>query len=410
MKKETLKLFFKPLTLVNKVLIKDKNLVFFYTNLGFRDNVKELYDYMIKNNLNKRYKIVLSVDNPKDIKKIPDNVTVVDNIEGIKYFLRAKYVFFCFGKYPIKPGRDQVVVNLWHGIPLKRLGNRERGKEKIDYNFFTHLLTCSEYYRQIMKDCFGCLDNQIFICGQPRCDRLFENLPAIDSRIRKEAKFFFVWMPTYRNTKEDAIENENSEDASDKYWPLPLLSRDELINLDEILRDNDTKMVIKMHPLQIYNEYEFKELKLKNIDVVSEKDLVKRDINVYDLCRASDGLITDYSSIYFDYLLLNRPIGFTVNDMRSYSAERGFLLEPAADYMPGQFIKNYDDMLDFLKSVCEGKDEFGPDRSRVNHLVNYYKDGENCKRVLWKLDMDYEYNPENIPNRKTKFAWKKKAE
>ena len=206
MKKETLKLFFKPLTVVNKVLNKDKNLVFFYTNLGFRDNVKELYDYMIANNLNKRYKIVLSVNEPEAIKKIPENVTVVDNKEGIKYFLRAKYVFFCFGKYPIKPGKGQVVVNLWHGIPLKRLGNKERGKENIDYNFFTHLLTCSEYYRQIMKDCFGCLDNQILICGQPRCDRLFKDMPAVDSRIRKKARLFFVWIPTYRYTKEDLEE------------------------------------------------------------------------------------------------------------------------------------------------------------------------------------------------------------
>ena len=176
MDKQTLKIFFKPLTLINKVSIKDKNLVFFYSNLGFRDNVKALYDYMILHNLNKRYKIVLSLNDPGEVKKIPEGVTVVNNNEGIKYFLKAKYVFFCFGKYPIKPSDNQIVVNLWHGIPLKRLGNTERGKEKTDYNFFTYLLTCSEYYRQIMKDCFGCLDNQILICGQPRCDRLFMNL------------------------------------------------------------------------------------------------------------------------------------------------------------------------------------------------------------------------------------------
>ena len=93
--------------------------------------------------------------------------------------------------------------------------------------------------------------------------------------------------------------------------------------------------------------------------------------------------------------------------MRSYSIERGFLLEPAVDYMPGDLLKSYDDMVDYIKKVAEGKEEHEPDRLRVNHLVNYYRDGENCKRVLWKLDMDYEYNPQNVPSRKTKFAWKR---
>ena len=136
MKKETLKLLFKPLTIVNKVVPKDKNLVMFYTNLGFRDNVKELFDYMISKGLNKKYKIVLSLNDESEIKKIPNGVIVVDNKEGIKYFLRAKYMFFCFGKYPIKPSDSQVVVNLTHGIPLKKLGNTEKGKENIDYNIF----------------------------------------------------------------------------------------------------------------------------------------------------------------------------------------------------------------------------------------------------------------------------------
>ncbi|HAH19221.1 CDP-glycerol glycerophosphotransferase family protein [Eubacterium uniforme] len=401
MKKETLKLLFKPLTIVNKVMPKDKNLVMFYTNLGFRDNVKELFDYMISKGLNKKYKIVLSLNDESEIKKIPNGVIVVDNKEGIKYFLRAKYMFFCFGKYPIKPSDNQVVVNLTHGIPLKKLGNTEKGKENIDYNYFTYVLTCSEYYRQIMKDCFGCFDNQILIGGQPRCDRLFMNLPAVDSKIRKGAKKLFVWMPTYRFTKGEVEEESDTEEVIDEskvttlaklsMWPIPMLSREDIKELDSILKQNETKLIIKLHPLQAYNDTDYRNMKLKNIEILTQKELDKRGINVYDLCRASDGLITDYSSIYFDYLLLNKPIGFVVEDMRKYSNDRGFLLDPAKDYMPGMFIKNYDDMLKFMKDVCEGEESFGPDRSRVNHLINTYQDGKNCKRLLEKIGMDSEY-------------------
>lgn len=385
MKKDTLRLLFKPLTIVNKVIPKDKNLVLFYTNLGFRDNVKELYEYMVDNGLNKRYKIVLSVDDESMIKKLPRGVVVVNNKEGIKYFLRAKYMFFCFGKYPIKPANGQVVVNLTHGIPLKSLGNTEKGKEKVDYNFFTYVVTCSEYYRQIMKNCFGCYDNQILIAGQPRCDRLFMELPAIDSKIKKGAGKLIVWMPTYRFT---SMEESHKELLK---WPFSLVNGENIKELDEILRKIDTKLIIKLHPLQAFNDVDYKSLKLSSIEILTQKEIDKRDVNVYDLCRASDGLITDYSSIYFDYLLLNRPIGFVVEDMHKYEMERGFLLEPPKDYMPGRFIKTYEDMLLFVESVVEGTEKYAPDRSRVNHLINYYQDGNNSKRLLEKIGMDSTY-------------------
>ena len=79
--------------------------------------------------------------------------------------------------------------------------------------------------------------------------------------------------------------------------------------------------------------------------------------------------------------------------MRKYGNDRGFLLDPAKDYMPGMFLKTYDDMLKFMKSVCEGKEEYGPDRSRVNHLINTYQDGQNSKRLLEKIGMDSVYPP-----------------
>ena len=60
MNKEVLKVFFKPLTWFNKAIKKDEKLIFFYTNLGFRDNVKAFYDYLIRKNYNDDYRIVVS--------------------------------------------------------------------------------------------------------------------------------------------------------------------------------------------------------------------------------------------------------------------------------------------------------------------------------------------------------------
>ena len=90
--------------------------------------------------------------------------------------------------------------------------------------------------------------------------------------------------------------------------------------------------------------------------------------------------------------------------MRKYSYERGFLLEPAIDYMPGVFINSMDDMIGFMKDTLEKRGEYASDRMRVNHIINRYQDGENCKRVLEKIGMDSEYDKNHSEFRKSKFA------
>ena len=104
MKKAILRVFFKPLTIINRIKKKDEKLIFFYSNLGFRDNVKAFYDYLIENNYNEQFKIVVSINDWEQyVKRAPKNVTFINNKQGIKWFMKAKYAFYCFGKYPIKP-------------------------------------------------------------------------------------------------------------------------------------------------------------------------------------------------------------------------------------------------------------------------------------------------------------------
>jgi CDP-glycerol glycerophosphotransferase (TagB/SpsB family) len=250
----------------------------------------------------------------------------------------------------------------------------EKGHEKTDYNFFTYLVTCSEYYRGIMKRCFNCSDNQIMIAGQPRCDRLFFDLPETDEKIRKGAKKLFVWFPTYRLTED---------------WPFPLLTRDDMHQLDEKLGAAGNRMIIKLHPLQAYepdeNNEEEQINKFKNIEIYQESDMKDLGVNIYDMSRAADALITDYSSIYFDYLLLNRPMAFTVDDIGKYGRERGFLLDSPKDYMPGELINNAEEFNKFIDDVSADLDEYAGDRARVNDLINTYKDGNNCQRMLNKV-------------------------
>lgn len=365
MKKEILKIGFKPLSLVNKLIKKNEKLIFFYSNLGFRDNVRAFYEYLIAQNYNEEYQIVVSINDVEDYKKqAPKNVTFVNNRQGISYFLRAKYGFYCFGKYPIKPSGQQMIVNLWHGTPLKKIGNLEKGMEKTDYNFFTVVAASSSMYKPIMAQIFGCRENQVVVVGNPRNDELFVEDKEADKMIAEEGQKVILWLPTYREYDEDYV--------------VSLVKKDRLEHLNSRLAKDNCKLIIKLHPLQTAS---VKGMKYSNIQFATQKDLDKKKLSVYALMRRADGLITDYSSAYFDYMLLNRPIAFTVDDIEEYGKKRGFIFDNPYPYMPGMKLTSFEELEQYITDVIEGKDVYAAERERVNMEVNSYNDGNSSRRV-----------------------------
>ena len=364
MNKAVLRVVLKPLTIINRIM-KKEDIIFFYTNLGFRDNVKAFYDYIIENEYNKKFRVVVSTNDWKDYAdNAPENTLFMDNKKGIMYFMRAKYAFYSFGKYPIKPSKKQTVVNLWHGMPLKRLGNWEKGLEKIDYNYFTYIISTSKLFNPILMKCFSCSEDQVIVMGQPRNDEMFLKNDGMDKMFRKDADKLIVWLPTYRDDEQEI--------------PLPGYSEEDVKKLDDSLKEVKGRMIVKIHPWQKLSgdltEYD-------NIEFLTQEDLKETNCSVYGLLRAADGLITDYSSVYFDYMLLDRPIAFTVNDMQKYGEERGFTFDDPYEMMPGIRTDSPEGILKFVKSVAEGNDEYKETRNRVNDKVNFYKDGNSSKRI-----------------------------
>lgn len=364
-KKSLLRILFKPLSLLNVIKKKDERLIFFYSNLGFRDNVKAFYDYLIEHGYNEKFYFVVSINDFEDYKfHSPKHVKFVDNKEGIKYFLKAKYAFYCFGKYPIKPSKKQMVVNLWHGTPLKRIGNLEEGCEQIDYNFFTKVIASSPMYQPIMADIFGCDEDDVDVLGNPRNDEMFKVNNILDTAILRGSRRLIVWLPTYREYEEDML--------------VPLLSKEELEDLNKFLKLKNWRMIIKLHPLQ---KASLKDMKYSHIDIYSEKQLTDNDMSVYTVLRNADALITDYSSVMFDYLMLDRPIGFVTEDFDEYKEKRGFIFDHPEDFMPGPRLENLDQIKNFLSSVDYGIDTYRDDRHEVNSMVNTYNDGRSSMRI-----------------------------
>lgn len=367
--KDTLKVLSKPLTPLNRALPKRSNSIFIYSNLGFRDNVRSLYDYLVAHHYNDKYSIVCSLDDYEKYSTAPPkNVKFVSNWQGLGYFLTSKYAFYSFGKYPIKPSSRQVVVNLWHGMPLKTVGNLEKGFENVDYHYFTYTIATSPMFADIMSRSFKCPLENVLLTGQPRCDVLF------GGSVRPEKNI--LWLPTYRNSDRLGSNNSNLSHGFD----FPLVENvSQLEELNSLLVSLGYTLTIKPHPLQnetmSLGEY-------SNIKVVTQQDCDSLGITIYDMFMSSSALITDYSSVSFDYLLLDKPIAFTMDDFSEYDGSRGFSVADPQSLMAGCKVRSFEGLLEYVRNVANGVDDYSSERARVNALVNSHQSACASKAIL----------------------------
>ena len=334
---------------LNTMIPKKRNRIVIYSNWGFRDNIRTLYQYLVDNGYQDKYEIVCASNDFYHLER-DSRVKYTSIYRGLYYFLTSKYFFYSFGKYPIKPSKKQMVVNLWHGMPLKKIGNLEYGLENIDYNFFTKLVSSSDLFTPIMKTAFNAKDEQMLLVGNIRNDELFEE--------KKDKNI--IWMPTYRNSK-------NYHDSQDAF--IFSLDESEFEDINTILAEYEYHLYIKLHPLE-ESQFKFKN-NYSNIHMLSEDIISQHYGTLYKFLGTTSALITDYSSVFLDYYLLDRPVAFTINDYEEYKEKRGFVFDDIKSLMAGPTISNLEELLKFLLSVINSEDEFYIVRNKVNSIVNY---------------------------------------
>ncbi len=371
------KILFLPLTLLNKIIPKKSHKILFYSNLGFRDNVKALYDYMISEGYNKSFEIVVATDEfEKYQKSAPENVKFVSLKKGILPFLCSKYAFYSFGKYPIMPAKDQKVVNLWHGMPLKRIGRLEAGQEREKQNYFSHIIATSPFFAEIMKKAFGARDEQVILTAQPRCDDMFKETEKPDS-FSDYSKVIF-WLPTFTSSSR-LNKNDNVHYDEVNPYDVTFLER-----VNEELNKQNMLLVIKPHPM---DDADISRRPYSNLFYVTDNDISKKGYSLYSFMSHFDALITDFSSIYFDFLMLDRPIAFAGLDLEEYRKNRGFVVEDVSALMPGQNIDCEEEFLEFVSALSRGEDNYREQREKCNALVNCHSGG-GCERVLKSIGIN----------------------
>ena len=120
---------------------------------------------------------------------------------------------------------------------------------------------------------------------------------------------------------------------------------------------------------------------LSNVICIENEDLKKNKVNLYELLSGTDCLISDYSSVVIDYLLLNKPILMALSDLTEYRDSRGFNFNPVENYFPGPIVSDFNQLLSYISSFPEIDENWEEKRQELLCLFHRYKDGRSCERV-----------------------------
>ena len=372
--------------------IDEKTIVFScFNGKSYTDSPKAIYQYMLNNEKYKDFKYIWFFDSEKvnDYGYLMKNrntfVISKKSKQYIKSFQIAKYWVFNY-KIPdyIKPKENQVFLQCWHGTPLKRLGcdlihydnklnsvNEMKKRYKIEAEKISYFLSPSKFASEKFSSAWNLKEigkeNIILEKGYPRNDFLFNYTQKDVKEIKEKIlgknitdKKIILYAPTYRA-------NQHQSGVGYVYK--------EEVNFEKMREKLGSNFIILFRPHYfIANVFDFEKYKGFVYDA-SKID----DIN--ELYVISDILITDYSSVFFDYANLKRPMIFYMYDLEHYRDEsNGFYLD-IEETLPGRIIKTEDEL---IQEIIRISTEFKYDEKykKFNETFNYLDDGNASKRVV----------------------------
>lgn len=337
----------------------DSNTIVFesFGGKNYSDSPKYIYEYMQKKYPQLNYIWVFSK---------PENNNIPGNAVKVKKGSKAYYNAYSKAKFWVSNARlplylnkkeNQTYIQTWHGTPLKRLANdmkvvRMPGTTTANYkkNFYEetarwdYLISPNRYSSDIFKSAFWMDEARTLEIGYPRNDVLIneQNNTSYIQQIKKdlnipEGKKIIMYAPTWR------------DDEFVKKGKYLFDLKINLRNLQEKLGDNYV-ILLRMHYLISnaldLNGYEEFAIDVSNYDDISELYLI------------SDALITDYSSVMFDYGILKRPQFFFAYDIEKYDKGlRGFYMNYMED-LPGEIITDEFKLAEELQKIDEHKQKY----------------------------------------------------
>jgi len=359
----------------------------------FADNSRYLFLYLNDNKkkfgIDKVVWITRNNDIFKELKKKGFEVYYTWELKSIWYHFRAKVHLIDQCPFDINPffSIRSVRINLWHGFPLKKLGIYTRKdikkigyiknklmeiKKRLNINFDSpglwskhYLLASSNFSAKILGNVFNIPKEKVLIANYPRNDVFFydnfENylMDKENNTLKKikESKnknmLILCYFPTFRDNKITYLFGSKNEDELSVFF--------------DFLKEQNILLISKYHFAGEKNYKIFGNYSNTVINLSPEMD-------IYFILKYVDILITDYSSVYFDFLLCNKPIIFYPYDLKYYKdKDRGFIF----DYdkiSPGPKAYNLNQLKKIITEVIKNNkkhlDIYEPARKELNDKIN----------------------------------------
>ncbi len=339
----------------------------------FSDNTKAVYDELIKRGVNKKYKIIWIVSPSFKIKHQTKNVKFIhkqgklSNIKLRYYNLVSKCIICCNG-FIVSKRKNQFSIYLSHGTSIKSVRNYYNIPNGIDC-----CLVAGQGVKDLMSYELKYDINKIVALGFPRNDVLCKKLTLPKGIFEREYDKVIVWYPTFRQHK------GGSKTASQ--ITIPILNDVKKAKiLNSLASKNNVLIVLKPHFAQDVSY--IKDLGLSNIRFIDDRFFVENNISSYEFVGGCDALISDYSSIYYDYTFCDKPIAVVWEDIEDYKQNPG-LIENYEHYLQGaEKVYTIDELMSFVERVAKGEDVLMKERRYIRDLCNYSNDGGNSKRVV----------------------------
>ena len=287
---------------------------------------------------------------------------------------------------PFKVHAKQINIQFWHGIPLKRMGimanNTTRKTDQRNAKLWQKnadiVCSSSDLYESLMSACCGIETNKYQKTGFPRLDAL--KSPAISKKqllmdlfkVEDADAKIGIYMPTFRYEMEDSQIMRQVEQGN-----FLTLADFDIEQLNHNLKQKQQYLIVKLHPYEM-RLFEDLHSNFSNISFLNNDYLNQQDVDLYELLGNTDFLITDYSSIYFDYLTIDKPIIFLTNYLQQYEEKRGLLMGPYEDVVPGICVKTQQELLEAL----DKPDQFQQKRHYWLNLSNQVQADSNCENVV----------------------------
>lgn len=362
--------------------------------MDFADNARALFEYALQVGVNRDYKLVWFVKNPAEFENYKD----IENVSFLSFdwsvsenqkerdayyhaLCQARYIFFtdAYG-FARNCRKDQIRVQLWHGCGFKTRVNFVRCEKRYEYT-----TVISDLYADIHADIYGLRKDQVLVTGYAKEDWLFHPEKSdLERLLIPEADQYIFWLPTFRSTERKLVQLNEYELASET--GLPIVSTSEKMErLNAILQEKNMVLLVKLHPFQDREAVHCRDF--RNIVLLENEDLFRCDIPINRLLGWADALISDYSSAAVDYLLLDRPIAFMLEDVEEYEQSRGFVFDNIREWLPGKEVFTFEDLCDFVEEVGDGYDKSKDKRRMLKNKMHKYCDDNNCRRILEKLSV-----------------------